>query len=499
MQKSKTFNEAVIQLNTLQSNSEAIQHWTNFRTTNKTESQSYVLQTMNKYANQLSLDISSLSRRSIHVTGTKGKGSTCAMTESIIRNHGFKTGLYTSPHLISVRERIKLNGESISEQSFSDYFWEVYDKLSSLNDPFKISYFWFLTIMSFYIFEKEKVDCAIIEVGIGGRTDCTNILDFPVACGIATIDYDHMTVLGNTLQQIAYEKSGIFKRGSLAVTVPQVPEPHKQIIERSIELGSPLYITRPWANYETLSGPISIPEGDFQKTNASLAVALSAIWLQKRGNVKLGVDLLDASSEISSLPPLFPVFQVSDVFKKGLQETQWPGRAQKISQFCEYPNLHLFLDGAHTPTSISAAKDWFRSATSKHKGPQIHLLCFNNKTGKPSEKLLSPLVEYSQFRPFQKVFFVNSQLKQLNYSKVKVIEEDSKNQLEVLTKIWRDTEAKDPTSSPIDSLARFETVDDAFEELKGVARDNKDKEVLVFVTGSLYLVGAFLELLDFKF
>lgn len=113
-----------------------------------------------------------LSPRSIHVAGTKGKGSTSAMAESIVRHHGFKTGLFTSPHLITVRERIKINGKAISEDQFVKYFWIVWDRLQATRSerwPLMPGWFRFLNLLAFKIFQEESVDCAVVEVGMGGR------------------------------------------------------------------------------------------------------------------------------------------------------------------------------------------------------------------------------------------------------------------------------------------------------------------------------------------
>ncbi|CAI0655452.1 unnamed protein product [Colletotrichum noveboracense] len=163
----------------------------------------------------------------VHVAGTKGKGTTCAYTNSILRSfHNEssaprKIGLYTSPHLVSVRERIRINSEPISEELFTQYFFEVWDALSAkqeLGYEEKPTYFRFLTLMSFHVFMQENVDAAIYEVGVGGELDSTNIIDQPVAVAITTLGIDHVQTLGNTIEQIAWHKAGIMKRGCPAFT-----------------------------------------------------------------------------------------------------------------------------------------------------------------------------------------------------------------------------------------------------------------------------------------
>lgn len=131
----------------------------------------------------LGVDLHSI--RAIHIAGTKGKGSTSSMCERILRSAGFKTGLYTSPHLVDVRERFRINGCVLSKERFASYFWHAHDVLTSNGE---LHFFHFLTVLGFYIFTQEKVDAAVIEVGLGGRLDATNALPSPVVCGITLLD-----------------------------------------------------------------------------------------------------------------------------------------------------------------------------------------------------------------------------------------------------------------------------------------------------------------------
>jgi folylpolyglutamate synthase len=173
----------------------------------------------------------------IHVAGSKGKGSVCTYTDAILREHNIKTGLFTSPHLISVTERIKLKGLAISKQLFNDYFWEVFDALQHKKDnEYDLpSYFKFLQIMAFYIFVKENVDVAIVEVGIGGEYDSTNILRNTEIVGITSLQLEHTQLLGETLEEIAWQKSGIIKENSAVFTMPQPEICMKVINERFAE------------------------------------------------------------------------------------------------------------------------------------------------------------------------------------------------------------------------------------------------------------------------
>uniref|UniRef100_H2Y663 Uncharacterized protein n=1 Tax=Ciona savignyi TaxID=51511 RepID=H2Y663_CIOSA len=203
----------------------------------------------------------------IHITGTKGKGSTCAFVDNILRKHGVKTGFYSSPHLLEVRERIRVNGRPISTDLFTQYFWEVFDllKLTEHNYEVKVpSYFYMLTALALYVFKHEHVSATILEVGIGGAYDCTNVVPNPVCCGVASLGLDHTDLLGNTLGEIAWQKGGIFKRGATAFTVPQPDEGMKVLHQRADEVGADLKVAPPLESYPMGKGlPLGL-SGDHQ-------------------------------------------------------------------------------------------------------------------------------------------------------------------------------------------------------------------------------------------
>lgn len=165
------------------------------------------------------------------------QGSTCSYTDAILKQHNVKTGLFTSPHLTSVTERIKLSGQPISKDLFCEYFWEVFNSLqrNKDNEQDLPSYFKFLTIMAYYIFVKENVDVAIVEVGIGGEYDSTNILKKTEIVGITSIHLEHTQLLGDSLAEIAWQKAGIIKENSVVYTMPQSKEVMEVIQNRYLE------------------------------------------------------------------------------------------------------------------------------------------------------------------------------------------------------------------------------------------------------------------------
>ncbi|XP_058081184.1 folylpolyglutamate synthase-like isoform X2 [Magnolia sinica] len=291
---------------------------------------------MFKYMKVLDLEEHIAGLKIIHIAGTKGKGSTCTFSEAILRECGFQTGLFTSPHLVDVRERYRIDGVNISEDKFLQHFWDCWNQLKEkVTDDLPMPpLFQFLTLLAFKIFISEKVDVAILEVGLGGRLDSTNVVKEPVVCGITSLGMDHMEILGDTLGKIASEKAGIFK----------IP----------LKVASPL-------DRGKLGGLELGMAGDHQFINAGLAIALCRCWLQQTGHSKV---LFRNENQESDLP---------EAFLKGLSTANLPGRAQVVydisvksyeSEVNETSSgdLIFYLDGAHSPESMEVCARWFSNA-----------------------------------------------------------------------------------------------------------------------------------------
>eukprot|EP00250_Pteridium_aquilinum_P019733 c24552_g1_i1 orf=310-2130(-) len=317
-----------------------------------------------KYIEVLELE-EPLSRLSvIHVAGTKGKGSTCAFMESILRSCGYRTGLFTSPHLIDIRERFRFSGNLVQEEVFAKHFWWCWNRLQAMSSatlpmPW---FFSFLTLLALKMFTVENVDVAILEVGLGGRYDATNVVQNPSVCGIASLGYDHMDVLGSTLAEIATQKAGIFKAGVPAFSVPQQPEAMEALYKQARGLSVPLAIAPALNSYGLDSIKLGL-DGEHQCVNAALAIALCATWEKKRCS----------SPHLAMLQE----GRLPDAYLHGLATTSWPGRGQIIHDVgfppknlsgvakCNDPKLGtltFYLDGAHTPESLEACAKWFCSA-----------------------------------------------------------------------------------------------------------------------------------------
>ncbi|XP_044006019.1 folylpolyglutamate synthase, mitochondrial-like [Aphidius gifuensis] len=269
-----------------------------------------------KYLIRTGISLDDLNRVPIiHIAGTKGKGSTCAYLESIIRNHGFKTAFYTSPHLVRVRERIKIN-----ENEF--------DMPSRLT---------FMTVLAFHLILAADIDLAIVEVGIGGEYDSTNIIQQPICVGITLLEMDHMKVLGDDLSSIAWHKAGIFKANVPAYTVNQSPEAFDILRQRSIEKNCSLTTVSDdkLKILNTYPPKLGI-DSDVQFKNAALAVQLAETFIKKfkyNNNQKIDFD--------------------KNIAEEALKNTKWPGRTQIIHG--KY--LDIYLDGPQTHVSMKNCVD----------------------------------------------------------------------------------------------------------------------------------------------
>jgi dihydrofolate synthase/folylpolyglutamate synthase len=264
----------------------------------------------------------------LHVAGTNGKGSTCAFAEAMLRAAGLRTGLYTSPHLNHFCERIRLDGRPIAEERACELLEEVRTRVPwALGDP-GLTFFEIVTLMAFLAF--REVDAMVIEVGLGGRLDATNVVR-PRACAVSSLGLEHTQYLGPTLAHIAAEKAGIFKEGAPAVTAGQPREAADVLDTRARELGIPLW--RPGRDYrfESREGAPFCYAGPGWTVRAEPGLA----GHHQRANAALACALLETSGLCGPRDA-----------EKGLRSAAWPARLERFGD--------IYLDGAHNPHAARA-------------------------------------------------------------------------------------------------------------------------------------------------
>lgn len=336
----------------------------------------------------------------------------------------------------------------------------------------KPNYFRFLTLLSFHVFLREGVTSAIFEVGIGGEYDSTNILEAPTATGISSLGIDHVAILGNTIEKIAWNKSGIYKKSAKALTVIQPPEAIKVLEDRAKEKNTELLVLDPTES-PVRNVKLGLP-ARFQFINATLAVGLAKEHLNKLGIKGINLD------------PLSPL---PEKFVAGLESATWPGRCQKI----EDGSITWYLDGAHTKESITETGVWFAGVADKNATHRV--LLFNQQTRDANalvDTLYSSLGGNSSFASkFDHVIFcTNITWSSGNYSAELTSLNTSKDDVDhlVVQKALSETWGKiEPTSQ----RHVYGSIQEAVEFIKAL-----DGKTQALVAGSLHLVGGLLAVFD---
>jgi folylpolyglutamate synthase len=443
----------------------------------------------------------------IHVAGTKGKGSTCAFVDSILSRYQqqnrppHKIGLFTSPHLIAVRERIRINSAPISEALFAKYFFQVWDLLEAnptiaadaVAPDTKPIYARYLTLLSYHVFLSEGVDAAVYETGIGGEYDATNVVDRPVASGISTLGIDHVFVLGDTVDKIAWHKAGIMKSGCPAFTIEQVPSAALVLKDRAVEKDVDLKVLD---IDPRLAGVKIRPDAAFQKRNATLAVALAETALKK----------LDPS--FSPNPETLP-----REFVDGLEQVVWRGRCEVK----EEDKIIWHVDGAHTVDSLKMAARWFvgECAARSSGGPMVLIfnqqgrteavdfldgLCNTVKTADPAGKgfghvIFCTNVTYAT-TGYKRGMFAPTRLtrRQLTCTDFVNHQHDPAD-IEKMTqqRVFADRWSKlDPSAN----VMLIPSIEEAINMARSLAEKEGEPKVQALITGSLHLVGGALGILE---
>ena len=389
-----------------------------------------------------------LKARTVHVAGTKGKGSVAAMIASVLTNSGYRTGLYTSPHLHTFNERVRVDGELITDEEITALVKKLKPEEQAANERAtygKLTTFELITVLGFMYFDLKKVDFQVIEVGLGGRLDATNVVQ-PEVSVITTIGFDHMEVLGNTITEIAAEKAGIIKRDGIVVSSSQVDEAEKVIAsvcrEKNAELikvGSD--VTFRGNEYDVdyqnflVNGrldryELTIPLiGDHQLINATTAVAALEV-LSEKG---------------------FAITKES--MRNGMSKVNWPGRLQLLST-----KPLLVVDGAHTPESVRRMRESLEKYFSFDKAIVI--------IGSSSDKDISGIVE--ELTPLFGKAIITRSIHPRSMSADTIVKEFRRRGVQAVV------------------------VDD-FSEVLSVALSMAGENDLVCATGSLFIVAGVIE------
>ena len=485
---------------------------------------------MREYMRRIQLSPDALPANVVHITGTKGKGSTACMCESILRErYQLNTGLFTSPHLVDIRERIRVGGKPISKAVFAEAYWQVRQRLEEYKDtnddlPALPGYFRMMALMALYVFShyEPPIDVVILEVGMGGRYDATNILDTDqrnVVCGVTLLDFDHTRVLGDTIEKIAWEKGGIFqvKKGSTHVskrpsdgtyepsgmaTVTKVSE--KRLFALDTNTESAISVLRTCAAIEgqgqmlylvsegqSLPATISLGlQGDHQRINAELSVALSEALIKSM----LIAPERDRGSSAMHL---------------ALENASWPGRCQSVElKAVDGTPLNLRLDGAHTPKSIEACLKWFLSVSGGESENVNRVLIFNCSHERSPVALLEQL---ASCRPqFAAIYFCRADFERpsmvgkstarelleksgITFEENMEREGEASTWQDTLAEVWRSLETMASTDGQEVAPAKITVNLNMRDAIDEIQRSTGHERLEVLVTGSLYIVGSALD------
>jgi dihydrofolate synthase/folylpolyglutamate synthase len=395
------------------------------------------------------------------IAGTNGKGSTAATLASILGASGVKTGLYTSPHLMRINERIRINGEEISDDDFASLHAEVdgvAEKLVESADlPWHPSFFEMMTAIAFEYFARERVDMAVLEVGMGGRLDATNVVN-PRVSVITDISLDHQKYLGNTLREIAQEKVGILRSGGVAVVLPQQPEANDVIGNTILELGSRAVNAVPYVPpVSPASTQYLVPsteEGNaglvyrypLQVLGEQILVETSLVGRHQLRNVALA-----AAAAVELNQQGFRSITAKSI-ECGIRETRWPGRFQVIAARAGWPEMAI--DVAHNPAGAWA----LRSALSERYDDRLLIFVF----GAMRDKAISEMTE---------ILFPLAE---------RVIATRPENPRAASPEEIR--QAASRTGVEVEAI---EKVEQALERARSLSKEG----TVVVITGSIYLVG----------
>jgi len=342
------------------------------------------------------------------IAGTNGKGSTASTLASILTEAGQRTGLYTSPHLKRPNERIRIGSpetsSDIADADFARLYFRVHDAGQELvlsgRLPQLPSYFEILTALAFLYFAENEIDIAVLEVGMGGRLDATNVVN-PLLSIVTDISLDHMEWLGPTITDIAREKAGILRRGGTMITLPQHPEANEILGEVAVELDVRGVSAAPYVPAMGTNGPYSVEAPQiFGTSGATIEVDSPLAGAHQQRNIALAIA---AAVELATHHG-FPITPAA--IENGIRHTCWPGRLERISKNDATNNvgknsIEWILDVAHNPAGAWALRAGIRSVLEAHSPRVLIFSCLRDKPLSEMAQILFPLFDQVIVVPIQ--------------------------------------------------------------------------------------------------
>lgn len=390
------------------------------------------------------------SMKLIHVAGTNGKGSVCAFLSSMLTAGGKKTGLFISPHLVRINERFQINNEPVSDE----IFLKAYEKVAKVIDVmvkegfFHPTYFEILFAVCMVIFQEQRVEYAVLETGLGGRLDATNVIENPIVTVITSISLDHTELLGDTVEQIAWEKAGIIKQGVPVIYDGKEKKAEKVILQRAASLHAE---------------PVGLHEEMYEimnRTDKSIDFMLNAMYYEQK---KITVPYMaeyqvrNSSLALLAMEKIDPKHEISlDTRVDAIRHTTWQGRMETV-----LPGV--IVDGAHNEDGV---REFVRTLSSVEDGRRVVML-------------FSAVVE----KNYEKMVETICRTEKLNEVVVTEIHGDRVVPAETLASVFRKYTDKEVTA--------VSDIRDAFHLALA-----KQEDGLLFCVGSLYLVGAVKEVIE---
>lgn len=387
----------------------------------------------------------------VHIAGTNGKGSVCAFMDAVCRESGYHVGMFTSPHLVTMRERFVIDGKMVSKEDFLEAFWwleQAIDAYHEQKEDYQPTFFERLFFMSLFLFQKAGVDISIMETGLGGKLDTTNVLEQPSVCVITEIGLDHMAYLGDTIEKIAEEKAGIIKPEIPVVFIDKRPESTVIIEQTAAE--------RKTCCHKVLKNEYKINEIQKKSIDFSLCsqyynyigLVVDTAAIYQVENAAIAVRALEVLKEKEELAGI-----TKETIQRGIRNMRWAGRMEEVLP-------QVYIDGAHNEDGVEAFLESVRAGWQQEEGKQCFLI-FSAVNDKKYDNMIEMLTKLSYVTDFC-------------ITRIPGQRGVNINELEKQFRTHTDR-----------NIHVFEEIKDAFE----FCMHRKGEKDVVYIVGSLYLAG----------